>query len=391
MTDSITTLSPEVGAPDPAALSAAVETAVAGLGAPASLRVLVNDPQRGTDSSSVLHLLTRLVPARRISLLVATGSHRFPLEERAAFERALAAEGPFRRIEWHDARAPELRAIPGPRAWRGHPRLLADEPLLAVGSVEPHYFAGFTGAHKTATIGCAGYEDIESNHAAALGPCCRPCALAGNPVHEGVAAMLAGLEACRPVAAVNLLQAGEAFLAAAGGGALESLQALRGRTEAVFVRRIDRPADALIAEVSGPLAVSFYQAEKGIKNSEWAVRDGGCVVLVAACPGGVGQDHFVRLLREAPTHKAAAATVASRGYRLGDHKAVRLRYLTDPACRGVRVFVVSPGLSQADATALGVRKAATAQTALTAAGVNPSRDRVYRVRDAANVCVLADK
>jgi len=361
-----------------------------------NLVVLVNDLQRHTATNAVLRIVANRIAPARLRVLVAAGSH--PAPQAAAqelFERSVVAGVTPAAIKWHDCRAANLARIgpPGgdstdPGQWRCHPWLLEADAILAIGSVEPHYFAGWTGAHKTCTIGVAAHDDIEANHALAMSPLCRPARQAGNPVAEGVLAMLAALEATRPIAAVNLVQTGPRIIAATGGPIRPALDAAIPAAKAAFIRRIDQPADALIAEVTGPLGESFYQADKGIKNNEWAVRDGGCVVLVAPCPQGIGQDHFVSLLRRAATYDQAVAAVKSAGYRLGDHKAVRLRYLTDPACRAVKVYVVSAGLSPEHAAGLGLSKAPTVAAALTRAGIRPARDKTLHVQDAGNLCVI---
>ena len=367
-------------------LRSAVKQALGPL-AGSRLTVLVNDPQRHTASRQVLEEICRHVRPGQVRLLVATGSHTFGRNVRRDFGARLRSRMHLADVAWHDARSKALVPV-GPGGWRAHPWLLEDTDLLAIGSVEPHYFAGFTGAHKTCTIGCAAYEDIEANHAAAMSDQCRPCVLGGNPAHEGIAGMVDALESVRPVGAVNVVQTADRILAAAGGGPLDALGALTGAAESAFVRSVGPPADAVVAEVTGPLGRSFYQADKGIKNNEWAVRDRGCLVLAAGCEDGIGQGRFVELLREAATHEQALALVSARGYRLGDHKAVRLRYLTDPACRGVRLFLVTQGLTDEDAAVLGASPAATTDEALRAAGVDPDRDDVIRVRDAGNTCVL---
>ena len=383
------TLNPTIPPPRPGAVPAAMLQAIAGWdGAPPDV-VLVNDPQRATASPEVLRQAQGMLDLSNARVLVATGSHRFSAEQRREMERG------FKDIrtgewDWHDARRTDLVPIGGPVGWRAHPWVTHARRLLAIGSVEPHYFAGFSGAHKTVTIGCASHMDIERNHAGAMDPACRPCRLAGTPVHEGVVEMLARLEADRSVRAVNLLQIGAEIVDAAGGTPLRALETLAPAVEAAYLRGIPRPAEALVLEVTGALSCSFYQAEKGIKNSEAAVRDGGVLVLCAACPQGIGQNAFVRLLCEAPTHRAAVDLVRRRGYHLGDHKAVRLRYLTDPACRGVRVWVVSPGLSAADAAVLGVIRAVSVEAALQDAGVDPAGDDVYQVEDAGNTCVVRE-
>ena len=384
-------LGPLAPAGAPVDLVPVVEQALARVARAAGLTVLVNDPHRATASEAILRLIAERVDPAGIRILVATGTHGFSAPARGQFEGALAAglAGPVGQIAWHDCRSGKLAAIGRSRPWRGHRWLLERPGLLAIGSTEPHYFAGFTGPHKTATIGCASYGDVEANHAGALSDRCRPGRMEGNPVHEGVAAMLAELEAVRPVAAVNLLQSGRAVLAAASGRPLEALAALAPAARQAFMHVISEPADALVLEVSGPLGISLYQADKGIKNNEWSVRDGGAMVLAAPCPAGLGQDAFVDLLRQAPGHRQAVELVARRGYRLGDHKAVRLRYLTDPACRGVKVLLVSNGISAEQAAVLGMTKARDVPHALAAAGIDPRSGRVYCVQDAGNVCVTA--
>jgi nickel-dependent lactate racemase len=369
-------------------MSAAVARAMEIVGRARHLTVVLNDPQRHTDSRAVLSCLSRHVAFEGLRILVATGTHRFGPQETSAFAKSLGGGMHTNSLAWHDCRAGDLVSVGG--IWRGHPWLLEETPVLAVGSVEPHYFAGFTGTHKTCTIGCAAFDDIQSNHAHALSADSRPCRLDGNPVHEGVAEMLAALEGLRPIAAINVVQIGARIVAAVGGSCLGTLEVLRPSAADAFVRTIPEPADALVLEVAGPLGQSFYQADKGIKNSESAVRDGGCMVLVAPCRQGIGQDAFVDLLREASGYESAMAILKRRGYRLGDHKAVRLRRLTDPRCRNVRIFVVSHGLSDDDARLLGMTRTPTVQAALGAAGVDGGRDRVYRVRDAGNLCVRVE-
>ncbi len=376
----------ETRAHGPAQAEAAVAAISERLRGAGAVTIAVNDPQRATDSPAVLAGLRDVLAAARCRAVVATGTHRFAAGRRQAFEQRLASALPLAEIAWHDCRSQGLVALAGELPWRCHPWLAdGDGPVLAVGSCEPHYFAGITGAHKTVTIGCAAFEDVQANHAAALSSDSRPGRLGGNPVHEGIAAMVRTLQARRELLAVNLLQLGDRLVAAVSGDPLEALERIAPTVRSACFAALPSPADALVLEVTGVLGRSFYQADKGIKNSEWAVRNGGTLVLLAPCPDGVGQRDFLELLRRCPDHASAIAEVRRRSYRLGDHKAVKLRYLTDR--RGVRVFLVSAGLSPPVAKLLGFRKAESAGAALSAAGIDPGRHAVFRVADAANTCV----
>ncbi len=330
------------------------ETVKAGEG----VTIVVNDGHRFTDTRSFLDAFFVVLdrrspqPACRPRLLVAAGSHRSSAAERAEHEANIL--GPHRRrfaaIAWHDARGggglERLGSVELHR-WMARGGL-----FVACGSVEPHYFAGATGAHKTLTVGVMSMDSLAANHEGALSPTSGGFRLQGNPVHEGVCDALSELEdsGARLFVLNQIVVDGNA-VACAAGSPLGALEQLLPRAREVFGASVAEPVDLVIARVAPPLDRDLYQADKGIKNTEAAVCDGGVLVLEAECEGGIGIDHFMELLRAAPTYQAAAEIVAERGYRLGDHKAVRLRQLTDT--RSVSLAVVSASLDPALGEPLG--------------------------------------
>jgi nickel-dependent lactate racemase len=332
--------------------------------------LVVNDPQRSTPTNTALRALGRVVRdapgSARLHLLIATGTHRFDATVRERFVAALLdgcdllVDG----VTWHDARD---QAALADREGRSFHRLLAEAPaIIVIGGVEPHYFAGFTGPHKTVTIGCMGYADIERNHARAMDARADVLRLRGNPVYDDIAAALATLT--RPgkhVAGIGLVAPRGRIRACAAGAPLDVLRDLVPVARECFVRTVPRPADCLHLRVPAPLGSTLYQADKALKNHHLAVRDGGGILLEAACTDGVGPDGLLDLLREAPDYEAAIQVVEQRGYRLGDHKAVRLRRLTDPRQRGVHVALVTQRPMAESARLAGLEPFACVADALT--------------------------
>lgn len=325
---------------------------LAALSDPGGVLIVVNDPSRPTRTRPVLRVLARLArKAERcgpVRVLVATGTHRFEAARRASFEEAVLGDCglPISQVAWHDARRGRGLAEAG--GLRVHRLLAAARAVVVIGSIEPHYFAGVTGPHKTLTIGCLEHARIERNHALALRAGAAPFRLRGNPVFEDIMAMVRRVDdGRRRIVAVGHVLSGSRLVAAAAGGVGSVLEALVPVARRLAEHVVASPVDVLRLRVPPPLGESLYQADKAIKNNEGAVRDGGVVLLEAPCGEGIGPRAFVDLWCGAGSYQAALARVRRRGYRLGDHKALRLLSLSDPLRRGVRVAIVSRGLREA--------------------------------------------
>ena len=328
------------------------------------ITVLLNDPDRFTDSRLALEVIQEIARARglapRFRILFATGSHVFDADKKQAHEQScLPSATSFEKRDWHDARNPSVVRSVGEAEL--HHWVVEAEHLLVVGSMEPHYFAGVTGAHKTATVGVMSYESLRKNHYHAMSPQAASFALDGNPVHGGIAAILERLSENKYLFAINEVLMGGKLVACTAGEPLQALTSGLPHVERIFSYRMARPADLVIARVAPPLDKNLYQADKGIKNVEMAVRDGGVILLEAQCAEGVGPDRFMKLMEKAPTHEDAVEVVESEGYRLGDHKAVRLRALTGR--RGVRLGIVSSHLSEPQALLAGLEPLASLENA----------------------------
>jgi len=366
---------------------------------PGGLLLLVNDTSRRTPTAALLErlqpLLERSGAGERMRCLVATGTHAAPkgrARESAGAEilgRHWRALSP--RTEWHDADSPALVPLPvrGRKVARFHPWIAASRFVLAIGSCEPHYFAGITGAHKSLTVGVMGRRDIERDHALALSPRSQPLRLSDNPVHRHQRRLLKALAAGRSLFAINVLIGRGGEVAAAAAGTPErALSALAPRVRKALGVVLPAPADLIVAQVDGPLGRSLYQADKGIKNVEAAVRSGGAIVLLADCRDGIGTAHFWEFLRRNRSLARARRTLRTRGYRLGDHKALRWLRLVER--RRVRLLGVCPGLEPKAARAAQLELLPDLPSALSRAlaAVGPeSRPRIVWVEQAGEIAL----
>jgi nickel-dependent lactate racemase len=350
--------------------------------------VLLNDETREVNPDLAACVLsTALAGGQKVRVLFARGSHKLPTPDAhldAVFSRLGGTERRALEVSHHDARRSPFVEVAGLPL---HRLVAESEHTLALGSVEPHYFAGWTGAHKTATIGVMGFEGIEANHEGALDAASKPLALEGNPVFDGVARVANALG--ERLFCLNEVHADHRIVAWSAGRWRAALEQVVPEASTVFVREASAPVDLLVASVEGPLARDLYQAEKGIKNAEICVKDGGAVVLHAACPAGAGPDRFLQLLAAARTHEEALRRVAEDGYRLGDHKAVKLRALE---ARGVAIHLACPGIAAFPEEAKKVEDArlslhASLEEALAAAVASRVVSRGLLVRDAGNLVV----
>jgi len=102
----------------------------------------------------VLTWLDRIQPGllQRSRFLIATGSHHPPTDKdlQSIFAGHLKTIRP--RVEWHVATDLASMAAVGTDSLCGevyiNRRVLEHDPVIVIGSVEPHYFAGFTGGRK---------------------------------------------------------------------------------------------------------------------------------------------------------------------------------------------------------------------------------------------------
>ncbi|MDD4997350.1 MAG: transcriptional regulator, partial [Syntrophales bacterium] len=79
--------------------------------------------------------------------------------------------------------------------------------------------------------------------------------------------------------------------------------------------------DIAVASCGGhPKDITLYQAQKGLAHAAQAVKPGGKILLVAACPQGVGDDVYFEYVSRFPTPEAALEDFKRMGFKMGAHK-----------------------------------------------------------------------
>lgn len=288
--------------------------------------VIVNDATRPTPTKKILDFIFDDLSKTNFNFIIATGAHRGPTEEEYLQIFGSFYEKIRDKIIVHDARADKDMVFLG-TSTNGTPMYVnkagveADK-IIIISSVEPHYFAGYTGGRKSFLPGIAGYKTIEQNHKLALSPKAKALALDGNPVHEDM------MDAIKTVkqdifSIMTVLDKHHKVYATCCGHIHDSFHAAITLANEVFAAPLKEKADIVVSVVKFPQDIDLYQAQKGIDNAKLALKKDGILILVAKCRHGIGGKAFADLLGSSDTPRAALDTI-EKGYVLGYHKAAKM-------------------------------------------------------------------
>ncbi len=287
--------------------------------------VVITDHTRSTPTRALFPLLWGKIGDRvsteNVTLLVATGSHRSSTEEE--LETILGDLRREFRVVVHDC---DRDIVEVGTSALGTPILLHREVVeadrvVSIGHIGMHYYAGYSGGRKNLLPGVAGRETIEANHAWMTDPQSTACVYEGNPVNEEMveAARMIGLDVI-----VDVVLSNSGGVAKIVVGEPEAAHAVgRAFWDAHFQVPYCEPYDVVIASAGGhPKDINLYQAYKGQYNAMKAVRDGGILCLLAACPKGIGHPVFTDWIERSGSPEEVFSIYEEEGFRLGGHKAV---------------------------------------------------------------------
>jgi nickel-dependent lactate racemase len=290
--------------------------------------VLVNDATRPTPTAQVLETLVPRLKDLSFHFLVAAGSHREPTTDEYRYIFGRFYEEFKDRIAVHNARRRENMVVVGTTSRGTHMAVnrqaLEADKMIIIGSVEPHYFAGFTGGRKSFLPGIAAFETIEHNHAFALQPQAHTLALAGNPVHEDMleaAALL--LKQKDAFAIMTIVNSQGDIQACTAGDLLACFLPATEKAKEVFVVPIPEKAEVVVTVAPYPSDINLFQSQKALENGKLALKDKGILILVSACRAGLGDETFAQLLGASDSPRDALQQI-KKGYKLGYHKAAKI-------------------------------------------------------------------
>lgn len=311
--------------------------------------------------------LNRLgVADERISVLIALGIHR---KQTAAEHRKIL--GPlYGRIAVfdHDCDDPQQLVTLGQTA-SGLPvvvnrRLTAADRVIVTGTVGFHYFAGFGGGRKGLVPGVAGRNTCMQSHFAVFNPpevggkhpAATTGVLDGNPVHQ---ALLQAARMVRPDFLLNTVLSPQKELLGVFCGDLEQAH-LAGcaMVRQLFQVALAQPADLAVISCGGePKDINFIQAQKALDYGCRAVRDGGTIILLAACRDGFGNPTFFDWFRYLDLEEFERALRSN--YQINGQTA----HAVLTKARRFRIILVSE-FSREQTSRMGLRKAADLTAAL---------------------------
>ena len=268
--------------------------------------IVTSDITRYTGSELYLPILVEElnrcgIPDHDIEVIIALGIHR----KQSADEHRKILGVLYGRIAVYDHECddPEQLVDLGQTS-SGLPvqinqRVMTADRVIVTGTIGLHYFAGYGGGRKSLVPGVASRTTCMATHFAIFNPPeqggrnAKACtaSLDDNPVHQ---AILEAAKLIKPDFLLNTVLTTDKQIARVFCGDLEQAH-LAGceLAQQLYTAPLEQAVDLAIISCGGhPKDINFIQAHKALDYGVQAVRPGGTVILLAACPDGFGNATF---------------------------------------------------------------------------------------------------
>lgn len=288
--------------------------------------ILVNDGTRMTPTAIILDSIYDKIKNKNFKFLVSTGSHRTPTLKELQIIFGNHYQQVMEKVFIHDSQKKEDMiqvgiTKRGEEIWINKMGAEALK-IVTINSVEPHYFAGYTGGRKSFFPGIADYKTIEQNHQHALDKDACTFNLEGNPVHESMMEAMDTLSDKAIFSIQVVLNRMYEIVAVFTGHIDGSFGKAVEKANEIFGVEVKGLADIVVCAVLHPKDVNLYQTQNSIENGKRALKENGILIIVSPCWEGIGPANFFELLNSCKTPEEVKTKI-SHGYKLGYHKAFK--------------------------------------------------------------------
>ncbi len=293
-----------------------------------SVAIAINDKTRPVPHQFLLPPLLQALEAhdvlrQNIHLIIATGSHvPMPVSE---FGKILPADIIDRyAVTSHDFNDQGNLIFLG-LTGRGTPiwinrRFYEAEFKIVVGNIEPHHFAGFSGGVKTAVIGLGGPQTIYKNHSMLIDPDSFIGKFERNPLRQDIEEL--GRYVQIQLAVNAILNAGKDIVQVLAGDPAQVMQKGIPLSRKICQVTASQRYDIVFSSPGGyPKDINLYQSQKALTHGSLLCKDGGTVILVAACAEGSGSRLYEQFMEDVHTVDQVFEKFSHQEFKVGPHKA----------------------------------------------------------------------
>lgn len=262
------------------------------------------------------------VPDEQITVVLALGSHRaHSEEERRHLVGDELYDSPIQVIDSDAGDCVHLGTCAHGTPVDIFRKVVEADRIVALGNIEYHYFAGYSGGAKALMPGVSSWAAIQANHKNMIHPGARAGALVGNPVREDIDQITDFIPIDFLLNVV--LDPQKNIVAAFAGDVHEAHRAGCAYLDTLYGMPIEQAADIVVVSPGGhPKDLNLYQAQKALDNAKHAVAPGGIILLVASAAEGFGEKTFERWMLDKRPEEMVRDL--QEHFVLGGHKAAAI-------------------------------------------------------------------